>query len=341
MKKLMIFSMVIFSASIMFAESVKCENENGSCEFMDDGSFTCECIDNSGWGGDGVAGSPNDEEVELPTKEECLEWLDDMCGLPEGAETCENPAGQCIVYAEGYYDCMCEDGSYGGTGGGETEPGDPGVSPEEDGGDSTEPAPVTEEDNEVPDEYPTEECVEDKDCPEKFICVEGWCQFDYENVEKPVCAEVLVETCGSEAPNINDICDEKSLPYCTDAYSTVMDKCEGVEIPADKIKELEEGKWNEYGRDIAECCRDYEYTKTFLDELLECLKTKECNECYEQYEEAVDEADKGDSGNSGSDTGDTGNTGDTDNQEETGGLEDDSPKEKSDSTSTGCSTVVL
>ncbi|HSW61387.1 MAG TPA: hypothetical protein VLJ60_11335 [bacterium] len=340
MRKLMVFTAVIFSASIMFAESVKCENENGSCEFLDDGSFTCQCNDNSGWGGDGIAGSPTDEEVELPTNEECLEWVEDMCGLPEGAETCENPAGQCIVYAEGYYDCMCEDGSYGGTGGGETEPGDPGVSPDVDGGDSTEPEPV-DEDLEVPDEYPTEECVEDKDCPEKFICVEGWCQFDYENVEKPVCAEVLVETCGTEAPNINDICDEKSLPYCTDAYSTVMDKCEGVEIPADKIKELEEGKWNEYGRDIADCCRDYEYAKTFLDELLECLKTKECNECYEQYEEAVDEADKGDSGNSGSDTGDTGNTGDTDNQEETGELEDDSPKEKSDSTSTGCSAVAL
>jgi hypothetical protein len=137
MRKLMVFMAVIFSASIMFAESVKCENENGSCEFMDDGNFTCECEDNSGWGGDGVAGSPTDEEVELPTNEECLEWVDDMCGLPEGAETCENPAGQCIVYAEGYYDCMCEDGSYGGTGGGETEPGDPGVSPEVDGGDNT------------------------------------------------------------------------------------------------------------------------------------------------------------------------------------------------------------
>ena len=337
MRKFMVFLAVIFSASIMFAESVKCENENGSCEFMDDGSFTCECSDNSGWGGDGVAGSPSEEEVEMPTAEECLEWVDDMCGLPEGAETCENPAGQCIVYAEGYYDCMCEDGSYGGSGSGESEPGDPGVSPEVDGEDSTEPQPV-DEDEEVPDEYPAEECVEDKDCPEKFICVEGWCQFDYENVEKPVCAEVLVETCGTEAPDINNICDDKSFPYCSDAYTTIMDKCEGVEIPADKIKELEEGKWNEYGRDIADCCRDYESAKPFIDDMLKCLETKSCEECYEQYEEVVDEEDKGNTG----DSGDTSDSGNTDNEEGAGSnLEDDTPNEKSDGTSTGCSVVAL
>jgi len=336
MKKL-IFMIVVFSASIMFAESVKCENENGSCEFMDDGSFTCECSDNSGWGGDGVAGSPSEEEVEMPTAEECLEWVDDMCGLPEGAETCENPAGLCIVYAEGYYDCMCEDGSYGGSGSGESEPGDPGVSPEVDGEDSTEPQPV-DEDEEVPDEYPTEECVADEDCPEKFICVDGWCQFDYENVEKPVCAEVLVETCGTEAPDINNICDDKSFPYCSDAYTTIMDKCEGVEIPADKIKELEEGKWNEYGRDIADCCRDYESAKPFIDDMLKCLETKSCEECYEQYEEVVDEEDKGNTG----DSGDTSDSGNTDNEEGAGSnLEDDTPNEKSDGTSTGCSVVAL
>jgi hypothetical protein len=336
MKKL-IFMIVVFSASIMFAESVKCENENGSCEFMDDGSFTCECSDNSGWGGDGVAGSPSEEEVEMPTAEECLEWVDDMCGLPEGAETCENPAGHCIVYAEGYYDCKCEDGSYGGSGGGESEPGDPGVSPEVDGEDSTEPQPV-DEDEEVSDEYPTEECVADEDCPEKFICVDGWGQFDYENVEKPVCAEVLVETCGTEAPDINNICDDKSFPYCSDAYTTIMDKCEGVEIPADKIKELEEGKWNEYGRDIADCCRDYESAKPFIDDMLKCLETKSCEECYEQYEEVVDEEDKGNTG----DSGDTSDSGNTDNEEGAGSnLEDDTPNEKSDGTSTGCSVVAL
>jgi hypothetical protein len=121
-----------------------------------------------------------------------------------------------------------------------------------------------------------------------------------------------------------------------------MDKCEGIKIPADKIKELEEGEWNEYGSDIADCCREYEYAKTFIDEMLECLKTKECDECFEQYEEAVDEADKGDpgdSGDSGNTGGDTGSNGD--NQEGAGSLEDDSPNETDGTTSAGCSALLF
>ncbi|HDT11396.1 MAG TPA: hypothetical protein ENN58_01515, partial [bacterium] len=128
MKKLFILVIVIFGAATIFAENVTCENDLGSCVFNEDGSFSCEC--NGGFGGDGgVAGSPtNDDDYEMPTEKECLEWIEIFCGVPEGAEECSNPAGKCIVYAEGSWDCECEDGTWEGSwgSGGGSEPGYPG-----------------------------------------------------------------------------------------------------------------------------------------------------------------------------------------------------------------------
>jgi hypothetical protein len=335
MKKVFIMVVMILSAGSLFAGSMKCETEDGYCEFNEDGSFVCECKGGMSDGG-GVAGSPtDDEEFEMPTEEECLEWVEMFCGVPEGAEECTNPAGDCMVYADGSWDCYCQDGRWESSwdNGGGSEPG---YNP---GDDSTEPYPIEEEDYEVPEKDEPDydyTCEQNSDCPPNYICEDGFCEFDYENFEPPVCKEVLEDVCGTKAPNINDICTTESFGYCTNVFSVYLDKCEDEEVPQAMIDELEKGGWNELGREIADCCREYEYTKTYLDELLECFETKSCEECFRQFEEELEEDDIGapvsddDKGSSGED------------QNSDGTMEDDTPKEstKSDS-SKGCSVLVI
>lgn len=369
MKKFMVLTAAVFMSGMMYAESVSCTNENGKCEFFEDGSYECQCSDESPFGGTGVAGSPSDEEVTMPTDEECLAMVDEMCGLPEGAVTCENPAGKCFVYPDGTYFCNCLDGS--GEGGGSSEPGDPGVDPEEtdpgetpvegegdssDGSDTTEPEPAvscsTDEDCEMgfvcmdgfcvstenPDTDP-EICTQDSDCPEDYICTEGVCEFNGE-IEMPVCEDVLVEVCGTEAPDLKKICSEESLPYCTNGFATYAEKCSESAIPEDKVEELLAGTWNEYAADVAECCRGYEAEKVYFDELLTCLETKSCEECIGQYEEAVgkDEEDTGDS----ADSGDTGEAGNSDTGDTEASFEDDAADTSNgSSSSSGCSAVSI
>jgi len=360
-------------SGMMYAESVSCTNENGKCEFFEDGSYECQCSDESPFGGTGVAGSPSDEEVTMPTNEECLAMVDEMCGIPEGSVTCENPAGKCFVYPDGTYFCNCLDGS--GEGGGSSEPGDPGVDPEEtdpgetpvegegdssDGSDTTEPEPAvscsTDEDcekgyicmdgycvsTENPDTDP-ELCTQDLDCPENYICTEGVCEFNGE-IEMPVCEDVLVEVCGTEAPDLKKICSEESLPYCVNALSTLAGKCYKA-LPEETVNELLAGTWNDYALEVANCCRGYETEKTYYDDLTQCLETKACEECMGQFEEATGEDDVNEGGDTG-DTGDTANTGNTGNTGDTGDTDasfEDDPVDKStgDSSSTGCSIVNI
>ena len=370
MKKFLVLTAAVFMSGMMYAESVSCTNENGKCEFFEDGSYECQCSDESPFGGTGVAGSPSDEEVTMPTNEECLAMVDEMCGIPEGSVTCENPAGKCFVYPDGTYFCNCLDGS--GEGGGSSEPGDPGVDPEEtdpgvdtpvegegdssDGSDTTEPEMTCSQDLDCPVDYICDEgicepmddtpdvdpetCVENKDCPENYICVEGVCEFNGE-IEMPVCEDVLVEVCGTEAPDLKKICTEESLPYCTESHAAYNEKCGISPIPEDKVEELLAGTWNEYASDVAGCCRGYETEKVYFDELLTCLETKSCEECFGEYEEAVGKGgnETGDSGDTGSvdDTADSGNTGDTE-----ASFEDDAADTSNGSSgSSGCSAVNI
>jgi hypothetical protein len=342
MKRLFVLVVMILSAGSLFAESVKCETEDGSCEFNEDGSFVCECTD--GMGGDGgVAGSPtSDEDFEMPTEEECIEWVDMFCGVPEGAEECSNPAGECIVYAEGSWDCECEDGTWDGSwgSGGGSEPGSPGE-------DETEPYPGDDGDYEDPsdsDEPPDYDytCEQNSDCPVNYICEDGFCEFDYENFEPPVCKEVLEKTCGTKAPDINDICTDEEFGYCTNAFSVYVEKCEDDEVPQSMVDELKEGGWNELGSEIAECCRDYTFIKLYMDELLECFETKSCEECFRDFEEQLgDDYDSPKDGEDGS--GDGGNSEDATNEQEEGSFNDDAAPSESEksSTSSGCSAITI
>ncbi|HNW82964.1 MAG TPA: hypothetical protein PKG52_08750 [bacterium] len=333
MKKFLVLSAAVLMSGMVYAESVTCENENGKCEFFEDGTMTCECTD-FGTGSSSVGTDPNGDEVVMPTTEECLAMVEEMCGIPEGAVTCENPAGNCIVYADGTYYCQCLDGTGEGTGG-SSDPGDPGDTevdptepPQTDGGDSTEPAM---------------NCSDDKDCPVDYICDNGICEFNGE-IEMPVCAEVLVDICGTEAPDLRKICSEESLPYCVNALSTLSGKC-GEALPEETVNELLAGTWNDSALQVAECCRGYETEKTYYDDLTQCLETKACEECMGQFEEATGEDDVNEGGDTG-DTGDTANTGNTGNTGDTGDTDasfEDDPVDKStgDSSSTGCSIVNI
>ncbi|MFO7735185.1 MAG: hypothetical protein R6W70_03095 [bacterium] len=338
MKKLFIMFTVILAAEVIFAEGMSCENENGSCEFEEDGSFVCSCSDDV-LGDGGVAGSPvSDEDYELPDEEECLEILDSFCGVPEGAEDCENPAGECIVYDDGNWDCYCEDGRWEDSweSEGESEPGNPG-----DG--ETEPYPGEDEDDEIPDHDYI--CEENSDCPPNYICEEGFCEFDDENFEPPVCMEVLENVCGTEAPDINDICSDESFGYCTDVFSVYVEKCEDSEIPESMIDELENGKWNDLGSEIAECCREYKEIKPYTDELVECLETKSCEECLENFEEQIEEDyDDRPSENDEKTDPDEDNSSTGTDKEESESLEDDassSDESEKSSTSSGCSVFKI
>jgi len=332
MKRLFILVVMILSAGSLFAGSMKCETEDGYCEFSEDGSFVCECTGGF-WDGDGVAGSPvNDEDFVMPTEDECLEWVEMYCGLPEGAQECSNPAGDCVVYPDGDWFCYCQDGRWEDSWdhGGGSSPGYP-------GDDSTEPYPG-EEDYEEDYEDPKYDytCDQNSDCPLNYICEDGFCEFDYENFEMPVCIEVLEDVCGTKAPNINDICTTESFGYCANAFSVYLDKCEDEKVPQSMIDELENGGWNEFGREIADCCREYTFIKIYMDELLECIETKSCEECFRQFEEADDQAPSGDDEDNASGGDKTGD------ENTDGSLQDDAPKEstKSDSSS-GCSVIAI
>lgn len=375
MKKILGFSAVIFLMSMLFAEGVSCENENGSCVFNEDGSYECLCSEDS-WGeGTAVAGSGGEGAAVMPTQEECLEMVDEMCALPEGAVQCENDAGECYVMKDGEYWCDCFDGSDSGDGSSDPDEA-PSVDPDEpeetDSGsnDSEAPPSVDGETDPAPEKetcetdadcgegffckegycydgyYDAEECQSDADCEEGQFCKEGYCYEDDTNPDKeaPNCETLLKETCGTEAPDLNKICSEEALEFCADGFALYAEKCEDEKLPTEMVEEIKEGTWNELAPDIVECCNEYAYAKKEITEMLDCIKTKDCEECMETYEDAVGEYDdEGDSGSQpGDDTADSGDSGaEGEGTNEEGDQTSEEPKGADSDSSDGCSLTLI
>jgi|GEM_PF-1690779 len=370
MRRILGFLTFTFLSTMLFAEAVTCENDNGSCQFNEDGSYECLCSEDSYGDGMGVAGTGSDGDVIMPTQEECLETVNEMCALPEGAVTCENPAGECFVMEDGDYWCDCYDGS--GTGDDDSEPGDPGEepsvdsdepvsednSPSVDGENETEPAEEKCENNsdcrdgficmsgycveEGTEDPEKEECESALDCKAGYICMDGYCvDKDSEDPEEeaPECETLLKETCGTEAPDLNKICSEEALEFCADGTAIYFEKCEDEKIPAEMIEEIKNGTWNEIAPDVAECCNDFEYIEEEMATFIDCLKNNDCEECSEDFEEAVGE-DYGDSGSqSGDDIGDTANEDDGTGGE--GSQTSEDPKDSASDSSDGCSMTLI
>lgn len=269
---------------LVFAESITCENEEGHCTFEKDVEYECFCP----WG----IQSHGTIYGELPTMDECLEKIYNVCG-----HSCSNDAGRCRI-DEKSFRCYCSDGRI------------------------------------------------EKGSEEKNL----------------VCEMVLVNKCGTERPDINNLCNEEQLTFCTDPYFAFFEKCKGLVIPDEKIEELKNGTWNAFGDDIAGCCREYQNAENFIIELVDCIKTETCELCVAEYNEStgnISDEDRGsaDTGDTGdvvdagntvdtgdttdvTDTADTGDTVDTETQDESN---QNDQKQEVDSTksSSACSVILI
>ena len=110
MKKSLIFIAMLAIASTLFAEdnTISCESDLGKCTYTvsaDSFSKECECRDGSGIGEAEMPAEGGTLESTLPTKEECLAELEDMCG--NAGIMCENEAGECEMETNGEYSCRC------------------------------------------------------------------------------------------------------------------------------------------------------------------------------------------------------------------------------------------
>lgn len=337
MKRLAFLLVFIAGFSLFAEETATCETDLGKCEFTKN-SMVCECAEGTYGEGGGMASiSPEGGEMPLPTTEECEAEIKEQCDLPEGAEQCNNPAGKCVVFEDGSYHCDCLDGSgegSSGTSGGSTgdddtptvDPDDGNVDGEVDG--ETEIDPVEDEPVE-----PQEECETNADCGEGAACIDGFCNFVG---EKLVCADKLVEVCGTKAPQLSDHCSADALVYCVDLFNLYSDKCNDTTMSDTEKKELLDGTWNEYGSEIADCCEESEETdaKKKMEAMRDCLKAKSCEDCVEQVEPVYgddDDISGGDSADSSTD--------------EEGGIDQgdtaDDAVEKQQVSDGGCSALIL
>ena len=110
MKKSLIFIAMLAIASTLFAEdnTISCESDLGKCTYTvsaDSFSKECECRDGSGIGEAELPSEGGTVESTLPTEEECLAELEDMCG--NAGIMCENEAGECEMETNGEYSCRC------------------------------------------------------------------------------------------------------------------------------------------------------------------------------------------------------------------------------------------
>ena len=110
MKKSLILIAMLAVATTLFAENdtVSCESDLGKCTFTisaDSFNKECTCRDNTGVGEAELPSEGGSVESVLPTEEECLAELEDMCG--NAGITCENEAGECDMETNGEYSCRC------------------------------------------------------------------------------------------------------------------------------------------------------------------------------------------------------------------------------------------
>ena len=122
MKRFLAFAAMLAVSSLVFAENdtVSCESDLGKCTYTlsaDSFSKECECRDGNGIGESELPPEGGTLESTLPTEEECLAELEDICGNAD--ILCGNEAGECQMEPNGEYNCGCYgivDGYHSGTG---------------------------------------------------------------------------------------------------------------------------------------------------------------------------------------------------------------------------------
>ncbi|MCG3173767.1 MAG: hypothetical protein GMKNLPBB_01968 [Myxococcota bacterium] len=255
---------------------VGCTSGSGSCEVMQD-FVTCNCANGASTG---EARSQGGLPSPPPTLEECKSRLAKACSSAtdggagdSGGVSCESKDGRCS-FSGGSYNCSCANGMGAGGGG---SPGGP------------NPPPPTREEcektlasicsstpgggGEIKCENPAGRCNlwnTGSDCR----CVDGRGVSSSSgsdpsqpppNAPPPTseqCDALLVKTCGSEAPDINKICQPASVAWCDNNFGS--------------RKECFRLEWSLNHR--IECCKEYDRQPEAMGKLLECAKKIDCSD---------------------------------------------------------------
>ena len=122
MKKSLIFVAMMLAAATLFAETVSCESDEGTCTYELNGTVFHEYCTCEGGSYDKVSNHSN--SAAMPTEIDCSQNIDADVYCKEGNFSCENDAGRCNIDHNGKYLCNCwgvysvnvaENGVYSGT----------------------------------------------------------------------------------------------------------------------------------------------------------------------------------------------------------------------------------
>lgn len=122
MKKSLILTAIMLAATTLFAETVTCESEEGTCTYELNGTVFHEYCTCNGGSYDKI--NNHSDSAAMPTELECSRNTDADVYCKEGNFSCKNDAGECNIDQNGEYICRCfgvwsangaVEGAYNGT----------------------------------------------------------------------------------------------------------------------------------------------------------------------------------------------------------------------------------
>ena len=105
MKKVLISVAMLLAAATLFAETMTCESEEGTCVYEFDGTLFHEYCTCDGGSYDKINNHSN--SAAMPTELECSRNTDADVYCKTDTFSCENDAGRCSIDHNGEYLCSC------------------------------------------------------------------------------------------------------------------------------------------------------------------------------------------------------------------------------------------
>ena len=105
MKKSLILTAMILAAATLFAETMTCESEEGTCVYELNGTVFHEYCTCDGGSYDKINNHSN--SAAIPTESECSQNTDADVYCKTDTFSCENDAGRCSIDHNGEYLCSC------------------------------------------------------------------------------------------------------------------------------------------------------------------------------------------------------------------------------------------